>query len=322
MNIDLVIHRGRKDRPVVIFIHGLGVDRLFWTDPGQTKILAKNIPLSIFAAKRPRPCRSDRQELLTFGTVPSRLDNLWTALRQKGFSLLCWSQRRPVGPVASAVQELDYVVKETTGLFPGTPVALIGHSRGGLIARKFMERRVAAVRALITIASPHRGSSLSRLGSRLLPLSRTIQRMLPESAHGAVAGVLRNLTDLIQGRALKELVPGSDFISGLRDAPARDVHYLSFGGNKTKMLTLYRWRMREGRNHPEPVMSLPDSIISLLPESIVPDELLSGRGDFMVTAESSVLPWAGQHYNLQENHISITWNSTLADRVIQLLEQL
>ncbi|UCD36370.1 MAG: alpha/beta fold hydrolase [Nitrospiraceae bacterium] len=318
----MAVHRGREDRPVVIFIHGLGVDRSFWTDPEETKILARNIPLRLFAAERPLAGPEEKAGGLTFGRVPAKVDNLWRILLQEGFSVLSWSQTRPAGPVAAAVEELDHVLARAEGLFPGRPVALIGHSRGGLIARKSMEHRHPAVRALVTIASPHRGSSLSRLGNRLLPLSSAIQRLLPESARGTVAGVLRNLTELIQGRALQELMPGSDFITGLKDAPSHDVRYLSFGGNKTKMLTLYRWKQAGGRRSAQTLLSFPDSIVGLLPESIVPDELVSGRGDFMVTAESAVLPWPGQHYNLPENHISITWNRTVADHVVQLLQQL
>lgn len=52
MKLDITIHKGRSDRPVVIFIHGLGMDKYFWTDPANTKVFGKNIPMKVFAAKK------------------------------------------------------------------------------------------------------------------------------------------------------------------------------------------------------------------------------------------------------------------------------
>lgn len=72
--------------------------------------------------------------------------------------------------------------------------------------------------------------------------------------------------------------------------------------------------------YPESLLIIPDSLIRLFPSSRLPDELRSGKGDFMVTAESSILPWAERHYDLNVNHISIMWNKTVIKRVIELLE--
>ena len=71
--------------------------------------------------------------------------------------------------------------------------------------------------------------------------------------------------------------------------------------------------------YPDPVIVIPDSVIKIIPVSIIPDELVSGKGDFMVTAESSVLPWAEKHYDLHTNHISITWNRKMINTVQEVL---
>jgi pimeloyl-ACP methyl ester carboxylesterase len=322
VDLDITIHKGEPGKPAVIFIHGLGMDKNIWINPLETKIFAKNIPLKVFAATRPRPASIKSGKKLTIGIVPKKIDNLWTVLRDKGFNLLCWSQRRPAGPINAALEELDEIMQRAGRLFPDRPLALIGHSRGGLIARKFMEREVPGIKALITLSSPHRGSSLSRIGKRLSPLSAVLKGILPRDMHGTVSAVLKNVTDLLEGSALKELVPGSDFFRELRDSEVDGIIYLSFGGTKTELLTLYKWKKQGDTLYPRPLLVIPDSLIKVLPVSIIPDELCPGKGDFMVTAESSVLPWADRHYDLNVNHISIMWNKTVINRVSELLEGL
>jgi pimeloyl-ACP methyl ester carboxylesterase len=317
---DIAIHKGSKDKPVVIFIHGLSMDKNFWTNPVDTKIFAKNIPLKIFAATQPKSALVQKRRKLTLGNIPKKIDNLWSALLNKGFNVVCWSQRRPVGPIEVAVDELDGVIKRTRQLFPVNPIALIGHSRGGLIARKFMEKKTAEIKALITISTPHYGSSLSRIGKYLSPLSPVLQGILPKDTHGTVSEVIKRVNELLQGDSLKELLPDSDFFKNLKDSPSKDVKYLSFGGTKTILITVYKWKRQGIKMYPRPLLKIPDSVIKILPVSIIPDELISGKGDFMVTTESSVLPWASKHYNLPANHISIIWHRKTISNIIKVLE--
>ncbi len=322
MDLDITIHKGDPEKPAVIFIHGLGVNKYFWTDPVNTKILAKNIPMKVFAAKKPRVCSSQTKKTLTVGIIPEKVENLWTAVINSGFSTVCWSQKRPAGPIRIAIEELELVVSKTVNLFPGRPLILIGHSRGGLVARKFMEKSAPGIKALITIATPHKGSSLSRLGKYLSPLSSILKKLLPLSTHGTVSEVLTNVNDLLEGAALKELLPGSDFLNHLKQTPVNGVDYLSFGGTMTKLITLYTWKRREDRKIPIPLLTVPDSLLKHLPNTIIPNEIISGKGDFMVTAESSKLPWASPHYNLPSNHISIVRHQKVINKTIELLDNM
>jgi pimeloyl-ACP methyl ester carboxylesterase len=320
MELDVLVHKGNSGKPVVIFIHGLGMNKNFWTDPLGTKIFARNIPLRVFAATPPKPTPLKGGKMITIGSVPDKVDTLWTVLRDRGFNVLCWSQRRPVGPIAAAVEELDEVMHTARRLFPDKPIALIGHSRGGLIARKSMERKTPGVKALITISTPHGGSSLSRIGNKLSPLTAFLKGVLPKDTHGTVSGVIKNVTDLLEGNALKELVPGSEFFKGLKDVPSAGINYMSFGGTKTELLTLYRREKQGDKLYPKPFLKIPDSLIKIFPSSILPDELKPGKGDFMVTAESSVMPWAERHINLPVNHISIVWNKRVISSVKEVLD--
>lgn len=320
MNLDSTIQKGLPDWPVIIFIHGLGVDKGFWTDPVHTRVLGGSIPMKTFAAKTPgiRALKEGRK--FSIGIMPEKTDNLWSAVLRKGFNIICWSQRRPVGPIGIAVQELKAILMNAKQLFPGNPVVLIGHSRGGLIARKFMEKKHPEIKALITIATPHAGSSLSGFGKYLSPLAPAVKKLLPDTAHGDISQVIKKVNDLLDGRALKELLPGSSFYRELHDCAHPDIQYLSFGATTTKLLTIYAWKKKGDNLYPQQLFTIPDSLIKTLPSKIIPPELVSGKGDFMVTAKSSELPWSSKHYNLRSNHISISWNKTVIKRTIELLE--
>lgn len=322
MKLDLTVHKGEKDRPVVIFIHGLAVDKDIWLNPLETKVLARSIPLKYLSATPPRSSSGKRVGVITVGQMPQQVDSLWSVLEGKGYNLLCWSQRRPVGPIAVAVEELGAVMDEVRTMFPGAPVALIGHSRGGLVARKFMETPCPGVKALITLSSPHHGSSLSLAGKYLLPLHKPVKHLLPEETHGTISRILRRINDLIEGDALRELMPDSVFFSQLKDIPAEGVQYLSFGGRKTSLITLYRWEKRDVKLHPRRLLTIPDSLMKFIPASRIPDEMQPGKGDIMVTAKSSVLPWASRHINVSANHFTILWNRTVIRETRKVLEKL
>lgn len=321
MKLDITIQKGEPDKPVAIFIHGLAVDKEIWINPLQTKVFAKNIPLKYLSAKRPSP--TTRQNgIITSGVIPRKVDGLWSRLGKEGYSVVCWSQRRPVGPIQAAVEELEEVMKQAERIFPGRPVAFIGHSRGGLVARKWMERSDPRIKALITIASPHAGSSLSNIGKYLSPLKGVIKNILPEETHGTVARTIKRIHDLIEGNALKELMPGSDFFRDLRDSPSKAVEYASFGGEKTELVNLYRWEKREGKMHPKKLLTIPDSLLKFIPASAIPDEITPGKGDIMVTAKSSVLPWAAVHVNVKANHFTILWNRRMIAKTLKVLERI
>ncbi len=322
MELDITIHRGRKERPLIILIHGLGMDKGIWLNPLETKVFAKNIPLKVIAATPPRARPTQNKRLISLGNIPRRINSLWSVLKDERFNIVCFSQRRPVGPIEAAVEDLEYVVRRAKRLFPRSSVAFICHSRGGLIARKFMEKRRIRINALITIATPHAGSSLSQIGNYLEPLYPLIKRTLPKDTHTAVSRIIKRINDLLEGNALKELLPDSNFFKQLGDSPCKGVRYLSFGGTRPRILTVYAWRKRGIKIYPMPVFSIPDSIIKILPSRIVPDEMVKGKGDLLVTAKSSVLPWVEEHHNLPVNHVSILWHKKTLEKTIQLLREI
>ena len=317
MKLDITIHKGTPHKAVVIFIHGLAMDKNFWLDPLETKAFAKNVPLKYFAARKPRLSNSLKK--LSIGNVPLKINGLWDAVTQEGFSAVCWSQTRPVGPISVAVEELSHVISIVRKEFPSIPIAFVCHSRGGLVARKYMELKPKGIKALITIASPHEGSSLSNIGNYITPITKPLKAIIPKDSHSSVSRIIKNLQELVDGKALKELVPDSSFISNLKDSPSKDIYYLSFGGTRTSLVKLYKSDQKNGYSL---LMDIPDSLLKYIPTSRIPDELKSGKGDFMVTARSSVLPWTKEHYNLKANHFTISWNKKVREKTIEVLNKI
>ena len=320
MEFDATIHKGRADRPVVIFIHGMGNDKGIWLDLLNTKMFAQNVPIKIFAARRPMPPPIKIKKKLTIGDIPEKIEGLWATLKRREYNLVCWSQGRPVGPIIAAVEELKQVMEIARRVFPEKPVVFICHSRGGLVARKLMERRMPEVKALVTVATPHHGSSLALLGKYLKPLSSAVKAAIPKNTIGSVSRALRRFNELIEGPAAKELLPDSDFFNELSDVPDDRIRYLSFGGTKTQLLTVYKWEMRKRNIYPRPFLVIPDSLIKVLPAAMLPDEITPGKGDIMVSAKSSILPWAGNHYDVPANHLSILWHRRTIARTVETLE--
>jgi pimeloyl-ACP methyl ester carboxylesterase len=346
-SLDVAIHKGEKNKPAVILIHGLGMDKNIWADTLNTKIFAKSIPVRVFTGVKPKPYtpislnppqppfikggnkggldKGDMEDFqretrrITLGEYPENIKSLWAALKDEGYNLICWSQRRPVDPIDIAVEELTGIARKSKRLFPKTPIALIGHSRGGLIARKFMGEKRPEIKALITISTPHAGSSIALLGKYLKPFSAVLKSILPRNTHGTISEIIKNITNLIEGDALKELLPDSAFLKSLRDSPHKGVSYMSLGGTEPRLFTVYVWRRKGRKMYPRAFLSVPVSLLKILPSFLIVDEITLGKGDGLVSAKSSLLPWASEHHNLHVNHLSILWNKKAMDSIIETL---
>lgn len=89
---------------------------------------------------------------------------------------------------------------------PKAPLVLIGHSLGGLFARRLMaEPDIAArVRAVVTLGSPHRGSKLAalsagRLGRSLRPCAGLTERLaaLPDPSGAALLALVSPVDNMV-----------------------------------------------------------------------------------------------------------------------------
>jgi pimeloyl-ACP methyl ester carboxylesterase len=291
MKPDVVSYQGDADKPAVIFIHGLGMDRNIWVNPSQSRVLGGMFPLQILLGKE------------FPGEQSESIRTLFDDLRAEGYSVITWSQKRPAGPIDSVIPELAEVAKIANGM-TDAGIVLVGHSRGGLVGRKYLLRKDKTVRGLITVSTPHKGSSLARVVKYLSPLASLLNPLIPKGDRGTRSAAMKRILEFLKSRALTELLPGSNFLKTLKDGPLDRIFYASVGGLKPTLFYLYN-------------LAFPDAFEKVIPEGLFPEEMKKGKGDGLVSAESSKIPWGGEHHNFDLNHVEILFD----ERVRNLLRR-
>jgi pimeloyl-ACP methyl ester carboxylesterase len=273
--------------PLVVFIHGLGMDHTMWTDPGQARILGGKYPLSILiGAGEHRSCFHD--------------------LRERGHSLLTWSQERPAGTVMAAVDELASLVGEYSSHAKAGTV-LIGHSRGGVIARRYVQEHPEIVRAVITISAPHQGSNMATWVSFLEPMSKAVKVFLDARHHGAARSALHRIVNFLCSDGVKEMLPESSFMKGLSTDRPEDVVCLSMGGTDPSFI-----RFAD--------KTVPKMLLSAVPEALLPDEMREGLGDGLVAAARSVYPNGDGHTDFHAHHAAILYHEEARTHITRMLK--
>ncbi len=296
MRLDIEFYQGKRQLPAIVFIHGLGMDKTLWTSACDARIAGGLLPYSLLLKERPQEINLSglpliKPEPLTAGNSPLSLTTSYQDLREDGYSVIAWSQRRPVGPISAAIDELYHII-EFISSFTDRGVILIGHSRGGLIARRYVELHgIKRTCGIITIATPHKGSTMAQWVRYLSIITSALNPLLRYLPEGKVSKTLKRINDFLKSEAIKELLPESSFIKSLR--PVKGMNFFSVAGTESHLFSLYRWDIRKESNNfilrPEEIFSFPESLIPLIPESHIPPEWRRGSGDGLVSLESARL---------------------------------
>lgn len=337
MSLKTTIYKYQDNRPAVIFIHGLGMDQNIWLNPAESRVLAGEFSITTLLSKKPRPKdlglheQKPKEDVLKFscGEQTAILQTLFHDLKKKGYTVVTWSQKRPGAPIEDAVHELREVVEETRTLTKAG-IILIGHSRGGLVGRKYLMERDRSIRGLVTIATPHQGSSLAKVGTYLSPIARLLIPLFSDEEKGTVSFAIKKISDFFRSEALKELLPESAFIQSLQAGPCGWVSYVTIGGTNPTLFSIYKWKweaVREGDYKrwflkPTRLFSVPDIFEKVLPSNLCPDEMKKGKGDGLVSAESSKIPWGDEHYLFHLNHAQILFDKNVRETVIKAIEKI
>jgi pimeloyl-ACP methyl ester carboxylesterase len=316
MRLDVVFHKGSNNKPAVIFIHGLGMDRDIWVNPSSSCILGGRFPIKSLLGKRPsakdfglfRDMPGENVLEFSTGEQPGDIQTLFDDLRFKGYTVITWSQKRPSGTIDSAVKELHEIVIAVHKMTEAG-IILVGHSRGGLIGRRYLMRKDRLIRGLITISTPHKGSSIARVASYLSPLVSVINPLFSGGDEGTLSFTIKRIFDFLKSRALKELLPESRFIKSLKDGPLEWVHYTSVGGTNPTLFSIFN-------------ISFPDVFEKIIPENLYPEDIKKGKGDGLVSAASSRIPWCHEHYNFELNHAEILFDKGVRDKLVEAIDRI
>lgn len=332
MELETAMQRGDDLRPAVILIHGMGMDKGIWESPIDSRILSGTFPLSLLLSKAPDAQvihQDDRQDILkglSWGKPADNLRTLYHDLKEHDYTVITWSQSRPAGEMRFAVSELKAVIERYAD-WCRRGIILIGHSRGGLVARKYLAQGDRRVQCLVTLGTPHRGSRMAQWIRYVAPVLSLVNPLLSDSERGALSLVARRIIDFFRSRALAEILPDSPFFKCLDDERMVGIYYVSIGGTDPTLLTLYRNRVREidesGRKKimvtPQEILSIPDIFEKIIPQGLFPEEMKQGKGDGLVSAESARLHWADAHYDFKVNHAALLFDANVRASVLDVL---
>ncbi|HBV65747.1 MAG TPA: hypothetical protein DEF45_22315 [Rhodopirellula sp.] len=228
-------------------------------------------------------------------------DGLRKNLRSCGYQTAAISYP-PQHQIAMLAREVS---KEVAANLVSSPrkqgMVIVGHSMGGLIAREWTNNAALenkAISGLITIGTPHQGSAWATLP----PLMNLIAK--GEFGVGEVSDVILHTHSSPE---LRDIAPGSAFLEELNARDNRpDVRYTSVIGTGSPMdaTTVAKiqqtFRQLESR----------DGFIRLIRPRIEPllsgfDELVGGRGDGIVAAESAAMPSTSDLVRVDLSHFEL-----------------
>lgn len=334
-----------RTRPAILLFHGLHQSAESWTKPSSAgyNYDYRHTPKDRSLGKHSAPNagvykvgESDKLDVDQF--------NWFDFLAQQGFTVAIWSQTCCTFDKAyiSAATALDQFVKDTQAMNPASPplIALIAHSRGGLLIRKLLKDKGnvgGRVRWVITLHSPHHGSEVAKtpdvLAEQTAELFNNVQ--LPPDVKHPLKELARILVTPLNKQideGSRELAPDSSLIQGLANGeqPVPGVKYYTFGGVNPTLYRFYTWLFTPMSAVPQykgleqyfkwevKAAEVPGVSPMLNKIRAVVPEIKEGRGDSLVTDQSARLPFS-VHETDQLNHVEVLWNRDLQMKVVGLL---
>lgn len=315
---EILFRRGEERGPLIVFIHGLGMDQNFWVNPVNSKIMNGKIPLGFLFAEKPSSAECKKK--ITIGKIPDLIESPFHDLAKEGFPVLAYSQQRPASEIEILIEELQNILK-VYDKYTKKGIVFIAHSRGGLVVRKTLECLDIKCHAIVTIATPHRGSRIASVASHLSLVTRLFNPFFQSKQERLmVSTAVKSIVDLLQSKAIKELRPGSRFLSSLEDTVLKKTKVLSIGGSNPTLFSLYKWH-KNCKKYKE-VLRVPDVLIEYLPNTVLPEEMINGKGDALVSIRSSEAPYADRHFNFHLNHASLPFNRNVRETIMDFLGEI
>lgn len=259
------------------------------------------------------------------------------ALLAAGYSTLSYRQAAPLGTLEPNVEQLLCVAAgplSADDRLRRLPLILLAHSRGGLLARAFLDRAAAEpalrgvidrVERVVTLHSPHQGSGLAGLTIRMDATARRLQTLV--GPLGLRPAVLAALCALSASPAVAELAPGSPLLRTLaRRTPPAGITWHTFGGISADLGRLQTLLgSPNGPDHrPGPARiartrGLGELLGVLDRLALLTPALREGEGDLVVADACARLPFAVGHTVNRLTHIEALWDPALHAQVIGLL---
>ncbi len=181
------------------------------------------------------------------------------------------------------------------------PWSIVAHSMGSLLARSHVEGGAGDagdVDALILIAPPNHGSSLSR-GQTLLQMVQGVQALNGTRRTDPLAVLGDGL-----GEAADDMTPGSDYLRRLNARPRRaGVRYRTLAGDSGYLSSQGRRQVESRLRFAGVVGEIGRAVASGASPQL--DEITDGLGDGCVSVASTRLEGVSEHRTIHANHLEL-----------------
>jgi pimeloyl-ACP methyl ester carboxylesterase len=364
-------------KPVVVLLHGLGGDHNDWFNPLQDRNwpydhrrgprgldlgVHRKPPIGKLPGIETKLYMSPRMASNSRGRDGSDDRSWWNALARAGYPVFTYSQVADLmvpfsrGPIAEFRRFMETLQRDVLDdpAYSSRQVVILGHSRGGLIARAFLgdpqvkndrSKRFPDVKGLISLSSPHQGSHMALMDDKIIGFLSKVQRAvpkLPSDVGNEVIEMLKTKIDNYVGAHGDEIEPGSALFRTLegQEPIRRGVRCISIGGTSPRLVRVYLWTFTGDSMIPQKSASgklqfhwrakpieakgispIPDGLpLKLLRMDL--DEIMPGRGDGLTADKRCRFPpsfRAEEHLSFSLSHAEELWDPTLQRAIIQRL---
>lgn len=362
-------HAGEPGMPAVLLIHGLAASGTHWTEPKATWSIKH---LHRDHRKDAKDRKGDKKGTTVAGITrypvlagiesirispqdddAGKSGSFWRYLVDKGYTVATWNQvacmdtdelpsqackaRDTFAPAHASAREALAELARRSG---NAPIALLGHSRGGLVARQLLKDRdvpgITRVRWLLTLHTPHQGSGMATLG---VALQKKLDKLedavalgfLPEPLRKAPKTVLDEVGERLNGAVdglvalsgmagARELAANGELLTGLArgEAAPAGVKVVTFGGTSPRFARVhaYVYTARSALATESDWVAEPHELIDLPGDFKLGFAEIRKDGDLLVTDDNARLPWEGvRHHSHRLNHAEVLWSRTVQDEV-------
>jgi predicted esterase len=328
--------------PIVVLLHGTSGDARDMGAPAEHPGLNHNRSAAI-----PRVREHGWRSYPGVSIWSHALDPLdpvtsWQgALTNARFRTVNYNQILPRGSLNVPIIQLSALMQE---LFfdqrhRGRSFVLLGHSRGGILARALLVAAyknqlppipnrsfdLSRISRLITLHSPNQGTNIANAA---ISVNAMAQRMRAIAPSWLVGGLVDFLQTEAGALAYLDYAVGSQFLANLKASePVPGVRYATWGGTSTTVSRHRVWAftadsaLPRWHNPPFYWRTVPQELGVLFPRSVpfqLPPELTHGSGDILVSDVGARLPGA-PHRSNAINHAEALWHPSIQQQVIDLL---
>ena len=270
-----------------------------------------------------------------FNTSPSKSGSgLQGALAQFGYTVLNYGQAGPNDTIQLPAAELDALVHHVLeNYFSTKRLILVCHSRGGLLARLFLQRNrndldiLNRIAGVVTLHTPHLGSEVadvvSTLHNGIMALASSNPAPAGSPAHDIIDQGLGLIDKQVINPCILELKPSSAFLADLAAQEATPLPVAipihTFGGTNPRLLSLFvsnfdaisalpQWHLP-----PFHWITSQSLVVNLLDGTPVANACPEERagGDLLVADACSHLPFEASHHTEQQNHATALCDTAL-----------